>query len=65
MLGYCGFVLAMGARVELKGLLSSLKFGPSIVSWKETMDLVRRRHPRPVKCQLIFVVLVPLKCNLN
>lgn len=53
MLGYCGFVLAMGARVELKGLLSSLKFGPFIVSWKETMDLVRRRHPRPVKCGLI------------
>jgi len=48
VLGSCELFVAMGARVELKGFLSSLKFGPFIVSWKETMDLVRRRHPRPV-----------------
>jgi len=48
VLGSCELFVATGARVELKGFLSSLKFGPFIVSWKETMDLVRRRHPRPV-----------------
>ena len=57
MLGSCELLVAMGARVGLKGFLSSLKFGPFIVSWKETKDLVRRRHPRPVN----YRFLGPLK----